>query len=284
MAQNQDSGSLNIPAELQGWARELWESGDDLELAQAIIAGHVVWDRALSDRGVWETSKDCPVTGLVLTNLEVVSRRLDEEGSAPRATRSRLLALRFLWTHLVIPASRMVGRELGERDRDMLYAFLRRGGGTSSASAVSAALRLADRFHRGHSTVVRGEALSVEHRADLRRVAKISGDLGSAVRSLLVAAELSQIAPAVAAAWRARDEAYEAWILALHEALVEDFPGAVPRLRGPVPVNTEYDLDLPAEDHLLLEQVASSTGAGAAPRAVARFVLGWRREARRIGG
>ena len=94
MTQDQDNSALSVSQELKIWTRELWESGTDLELAQAITAGNVVWGCALSDRGVWETSKDSPVTGLVLTSLEVVTRRLDEEGSAPGATRSRLSSLR----------------------------------------------------------------------------------------------------------------------------------------------------------------------------------------------
>lgn len=58
MTQDQDNKELSDSEELQGCARELWESGDDLELAQAIVAGYVVWDRALSDRCVWQASKD----------------------------------------------------------------------------------------------------------------------------------------------------------------------------------------------------------------------------------
>jgi hypothetical protein len=274
-------GKLSVSEELHNWARELWKSGDDLELAQAIFAGHAVWDNALSDRVVWEVGgKDHAVAGLALTSLEVVSRRLDEEGSAPHATRWRLSALRFLWVKLVIPASRLVGRELEERDRNVLWPFLRCVGETSTAAAVRAALRLVDRFHGDHRSVIRGESLCVEHRAELRRVARIPGDLGSAVRALLAAAELAPIAPMVDAAWRARDEAHATWSRALHEALVEDFPGAVPRLRGPVPVNTEHDLDLPAADRRILERVASSmdADASAAARAVARFVLNWGRK------
>lgn len=82
------------------------------------------------------------MTGLGLPSLEVVSRRLDEEGSAPRATRARLSALWFLWAHLVIPASRLVGRELGEDDRRMLWSFVRRVSKTLTSTAVVAALRL----------------------------------------------------------------------------------------------------------------------------------------------
>ena len=144
-------------------------------------------------------------------------------------------------------------------------------------AAIDAALRLVHPLHSDRGSVVPGESLGREHRAELRRAAKISGDLGAAVRALLAAAELAPIAPVVDAAWRARDEAHATWSRALSSALVQDFPDAVPRISGPVPINHEHTLVLPAEGRAILEQVASAReeDASAAARAVASYVLSW---------